>query len=162
MRLIDADKLLEEVNKLKESPWFNEGKELRTVSYVAKKETVEIIEDLCIKQQPTVEERPKGKWIPVGERLPEDGQVCLVTTKGFLDDICCEITTYSNNLYKIDRFDFYDKENVSGFYGYDSECGYYEDDDVIAWMPLPEPYKAENKTEQGLDYADQNTLMSAT
>lgn len=86
-------------------------------------------------------ERPKEKWIPVGERLPEDGQACLVTTKGFLDNNCCEITTYSNNLYKIDRFDFYDKKNVSGFYNYDSECGYYEDTDVIAWMPLPKPYK---------------------
>ncbi len=62
-RLIDVDESLEEVNKLKESPWFNEGKELRTVSYVARKEAVEIIEELCIKQQPTVEERQTGEWI---------------------------------------------------------------------------------------------------
>lgn len=58
MRLIDADDLLEEINKLKKSPWFNEGKELVTLSYIARKEAVEVIEDLCIKQQPTVEERP--------------------------------------------------------------------------------------------------------
>ena len=35
-------------------------------------------------------------------------------------------------------------------------------DDVIAWMPLPEPYKPEIKTEQALAYADQDTLMPAT
>lgn len=68
MRLIDADYLLEEIAKLKESPWFNEGK-LKIepmvysphVLYTTRKETVEIIEDFCIKKQPTVE-RPKGKW----------------------------------------------------------------------------------------------------
>lgn len=98
-----------------------------------------------------LEERPKEKfgkdinvttkWIPVSERLPEDGQTCLVTTKGVLGDVYCEIETYSNNLYKVDEFDFYDKKNVSGFYIYNSEIGYYEDADVIAWLPLPEPYK---------------------
>lgn len=57
-----------------------------------------------------LEEIPK--WIPVGERLPKDGQVCLVTTKGMLGDVYCEIETYANNLYNVDEFDFYDKKNV--------------------------------------------------
>ena len=33
------------------------------------------------------------------------------------------------------------------FYEYDSEWGDIEYDDVLAWMPLPEPYKADRKTE---------------
>ena len=81
-----------------------------------------------------------AKWISVGERLPEDGQVCLVTTKGMLGDTYCEIETFANNFYNVDEFDFYDKKNVSGFYIYNSEIGYYEDADVIAWMPLPKAY----------------------
>ena len=34
---------------------------------------------------------------------------------------------------------------------------------IIAWMPLPEPYKAESsETKQGLAYVDQDTMMPAT
>ncbi len=59
-------------------------------------------------------ERNKHRWIPVGERLPEDGVKVLVTLNGGL-----VITTrYSNN-----RWDL------------------WADDEVIAWQPLPEPYK---------------------
>ena len=48
-------------------------------------------------------------------------------------------------------------------YYYGKELGWVEDDCVIAWMPLPEPYEPqESKTKQGLSYADQDTLMSAT
>lgn len=161
MRLIDADKLGNAIaghsnysgdSILARIYCMAEGKEID-------KPITPLDEEITEKY---VADNNVGKWIPVSERLPEDGQTCLVTTKGLLGDTYCEIKTYSNNLYKIDKFEFYDKENVSGFYNYDSECGYYEDADVIAWLPLPEPYKAENKTEQGLTYADQDTLMSAT
>ena len=95
---------------------------------------------------PSVTPAPKKeRWIPCSERLPEDGQRCIVTTKGRLSYSYCEIASYSNNLYNVDEFDFYDKKNTSGFYNYDSEYGYYENTDVIAWMPLPEPYNAESK-----------------
>ena len=35
-------------------------------------------------------------------------------------------------------------------------------DKVTAWMPLPKPYKTDNKTEQNLNYTDQDTMMPAT
>ena len=88
--------------------------------------------------------QPEQRWIPCSERLPEDGQRCIVTTKGRLSYSYCEIASYSNNLYKVDEFDFYDKKNTSGFYNYDSEYGYYENTDVIAWMPLPEPWRGDS------------------
>ena len=58
-----------------------------------------------------------GKWIPCSERLPEDG-LYLVTCKGtFINYI--EIVDFKHN-----RF-----FPILG--------------EVIAWMPLPEPYKGE-------------------
>lgn len=50
MRLIDADALLEGIAELKQSPWFN-----NKYGYADRKEAVEIVEDLCIKNEPTVD-----------------------------------------------------------------------------------------------------------
>ena len=67
----------------------------------------------------------KGGWIPCGERLPEDGVKVLVTY------------IYENKLYAdeiLHRFEgdwyFGDVVDEMSF-----PC------DVIAWQPLPEPYK---------------------
>ena len=59
------------------------------------------------------------RWIPVSERLPQDEQKVLVTTR-------------SGNLIDVDTSIFY---HASAFWEH------Y----VIAWMPLPEPYKAESE-----------------
>ena len=53
MRLIDADALLHEIEELKKSPWFNDDS--YPGSHSVRKEAVEIIEDLCIKDAPTVD-----------------------------------------------------------------------------------------------------------
>lgn len=56
---------------------------------------------------------PGQRWTPVTERCPEPNTRCLVTTEdGYID---------------ID--DYY-------IYGWDDNC-----DTVIAWLPMPEPYK---------------------
>ena len=58
-RLIDANHLLNEIEKLKMSPWFVLGKDpdhkLHGL-YLERKEAVEVVEDLCIKKEPTFEE----------------------------------------------------------------------------------------------------------
>ena len=80
------------------------------------------------------------RWIPVGDRLPEERQRCLVTYSGDL----VGIAVFTNDLYRFDRDDFMGKKGVSGFVYYDSAYGgYFDFEEVTAWMQLPEPYREE-------------------
>ena len=51
MRLIDAEHLYNEVEKLKESPWFNDN---TNGARIIRREAINIVEDLCICKEPTV------------------------------------------------------------------------------------------------------------
>ena len=59
------------------------------------------------------------RWIPVSERLPKIGERVMVTFQHEFEEGTVEITTYSKR----------------GFYI----------QPVVAWKPLPEPYKAESE-----------------
>lgn len=81
------------------------------------------------------------RWIPVSERMPEERQSCLVTeviTNGMKSVL---IAKFANDLYKIDKYDFARRKGEHGWFCYDCEYGCYYDVDVLAWMPLPDPYK---------------------
>lgn len=56
--LISRTDLLKDIADLKKSPWFNDGKNIEDLfrhnSYVARKEAIQIVEDLCIKKLPTI------------------------------------------------------------------------------------------------------------
>jgi hypothetical protein len=89
-----------------------------------------------------------GQWIPVSERLPEKRGDYLITQKAtFTDYVYISVAGYALNLHDVDEYDFADKKR-RGWYEYDSEWGYRELDDVTAWMPLPEPYKAESEDKE--------------
>lgn len=65
-----------------------------------------------------------GRWIPVSEGLPEDNKTYLVTV---------ELTFARGERYvSQERKDNWDK--LKG-------CGH----EIIAWMPLPEPYDVESE-----------------
>lgn len=83
------------------------------------------------------------EWIPCSERLPKecDGHV-LVSKED--EQVTTGLHSEFSNVWYIG-----DMHGVGG-------CK------VLAWMPLPEPYKVDNKNKQGLAYADQDTLMPAT
>ena len=73
-------------------------------------------------------------WIPVTERLPEQGQVVLVWT---------EWEEY--RVFKRDDGDMEDEYKERYFWEeQSSECLPYQRTCVIAWMPLPVPFRGES------------------
>ena len=67
----------------------------------------------------------KSRWIPCSERLPEDGQTVLIQYVDRHDDkeITIAVGWMNGALYSWD-------DRITG------------NPDAVAWMPLPEPYKA--------------------
>ena len=63
-----------------------------------------------------LEEQQSRRWVPVEERLPEDGETVLCT-----DGIFIYLVEYDADL----------------------DAGFGDMDGMIAWQPLPEPYKPE-------------------
>ncbi len=69
-------------------------------------------------------------WIPVSERLPEEGEKCIITDKdGYVHD---------NIIY-----DYANVNEKPSFHRWDDEYWQCFRPDVIAWQPLPEPYRPE-------------------
>ena len=76
-----------------------------------------------------IEEQPKvGGWIPVSERLPENGCGVLATVNGKHNN-----TTFIDAL-EIAEYDSDEGWIIEGYLDWINP-------DVTAWMPLPEPYK---------------------
>jgi len=74
--------------------------------------------------------RKKERWIPVSERLPEDGELVLFSTN--TDRV------YEGRFF-VDNTDFQ-------WYAFRDEAFAYNNV-VTAWLPLPKPYKAESEDE---------------
>lgn len=89
--------------------------------------------------QAKVDQALNTNWIPVGERLPNDGDYVLV---------CYENGHIRTAYYYIDN-NFYPSEFEdcceTGWYNYNEDFMYRQD--VIAWMPLPDAYKTEGNKE---------------
>ncbi len=85
-----------------------------------------------------------NKWVPVSEKVPEERKKCLVTFRGGYVGIMC----YASDLYGVDEYDFCDEKGKAGWFDYDREWGYCSRDDVIAWLSLPEPYKAGSEVQE--------------
>ena len=122
-RLIDADKLIEEIESYRGDIFANE------------------IIDL-IKDMPTV-----GEWIPCSERLPEDYDnrfyMCVVENHEEDPPMLCQYEEGYGFGFWNDNYD----ENTLGYldseFKTNEELGYEK---VVAWMQLPEPYTERSNT----------------
>lgn len=81
-----------------------------------------------LKYLPTIEPEPAQRWIPVEERVPEDGEYVLVCAdkikSAFGPEDCRFLWRW-----------------ISG----------YSEKRVSAWMPLPEPYTTQSNDSKALD-----------
>ena len=113
------EKILERLEELQNyacfpTEWVNE-EQSKIHSYYANKLT-EILK---------LTEQYSNGWIPCSERLPEESGEYLVTSKiYFVPD-------------HVDEIDNYVGVKISH---YSTRCGWL-DDEVMAWQPLPEPYR---------------------
>lgn len=80
-----------------------------------------------------LEQEPKTEWIPVSERLPEKNGRYLCTVG----------TDYRNP-----REMYYEPKGKNNRTWASLDRAYVEDCFVIAWMPLPRPYKTESEDKE--------------
>lgn len=71
-----------------------------------------------------VEAEYNNGWIPCSERLPDDDDICIVTVE------------YPNNETVV-QYGWFDKKGVCWYVGMQE----FRTSNVLAWMPLPQPYK---------------------
>lgn len=69
---------------------------------------------------------PAQQWTPCSENMPQARRSVILSTKDWSGEGCYWETTKHHVIWK----------------GYKWNATYW-DDEVIAWMPLPEPYKGE-------------------
>ena len=86
-------------------------------------------EDACCAIDDAPEVKPEPHWIPVSERLPEDEQFVLATYK----------TTD-----RIHVCQYHEDGSRNQWYSLNDMCRAHNNV-VLAWMPLPEPYREEGE-----------------
>ena len=80
-----------------------------------------------------------NNWMAYPEYKPVEEKEYLVTQEVAPGCKKINIRGWSNNLYQKDQCDFFEDQSRPGWYGYDSEWGYYEVTNVIGWQPAPDP-----------------------
>lgn len=97
----------------------------------------------AVNAQPAVDIAPR--WIPVTERLPEEDKEVLISYRykegeGDTSHVNIDITTYGQM--------YFGGRRIEGVKHWRAPFEYFENNyEVIAWMPLPEPYKGGEQNE---------------
>jgi hypothetical protein len=88
-----------------------------------------------------------SRWIPCSERLPEEDKEVLISYRykegeGDTSNVSVDITTYGQM--------YFGGNKVGNHKHWRAPFEYFESNyEVIAWLPLPEPFKTESE-EQGM------------
>lgn len=126
-KYIDADKIIDYANEEVTGVFcYPQGQ--RKLDEDAYREKWAFVRDIMI-AAPAADVAPR--WIPVTERLPD-------INDHYTSDVC--LVYCDNGAYAFAELE----ENIFGQVGWDCERedDYYEAvGTVVAWMPLPEPYK---------------------
>ena len=122
MRLIEADALLAEFDKREAEPEYQHEGEDWYCGLISGEELV--------MEAPTI--KPEQQWIPCSERLPNLYE--YTKNNGLF------IVSDGNRSYS-EWYDIYDKRR----FGEPTMNGFRIDYAVTAWMPLPEPWREENR-----------------
>ena len=90
---------------------------------------VQAVSDACILAISALREQEERRWIPVTERLPEQGERVLATDGGFVGEL------YVNSRGQWKRYNVNDHSLLMAL-------------DILWWMPMPQPPKEvpENET----------------
>lgn len=102
---ISREHLLSEIEKLKQSPWFNEN---INGARIVRREAINMVEDLCIRQEPPVQSSRKGHW-EIEELFAEGRSIGAI--------ICC--SECGNNM----RISPSRYENLNNTERFCSKCG---------------------------------------
>lgn len=130
-KYIDADKVIDYANQEVTAAFYYPQDGQRKQDEQAYRDKWAFVKQVMV-AMPAADVVPR--WIPVTERLPEKYGKYLVTVD--MDYYAAVITLY------------YGRINCKDvFYDRDSEYGDIEYRGVIAWMPLPEPYKEGERNE---------------
>ena len=120
--MCDFDDLHEYIQKKFGRPVFTHELADKGIQKEVEEKSKEEFLEICNREEP---ERKNGKWIPCSDRLPEHWVMVLITT-----------------IYGDIEFGHYNEEEKTWEWLCESGTNYWgECAGVLAWMPLPEPYK---------------------
>lgn len=128
---------------------FQESEDLDVGDWIEHRVFVQSMNDIdrqTIRDLPSAEVEPvkHGRWVPVSERLPEEDTEVLISYRykegeGDTSHVDIDITTYGQM--------YFGGNKVGNNKHWRAPFEYFHSNyEVIAWMPLPEPYKEEAET----------------
>ena len=83
---------------------------------------------------------PAQQWIPCSERLPEEGELILLYFRPEKDTPHLRLQIGYLGSHDVEDYDFQKIGVAQVWY---TDKFYWSFDKVVAWMPLPKPYKGE-------------------
>ena len=133
--MVDEKKLIEEIGEYTISVYGCDINDIIAFQTNNESKSAYIVQGIC-EAIDFIEEQPKvGEWIPCSERVPELHRVDM-ESEGEYYMISDSVIITDGERVSISEYEI-DDGDCRGWLAHDFE----EIEDVIAWMPIPEPYR---------------------